>query len=1283
MSRYSSILCLLLLPVWLLAHEGPRVKPSHNPHYFIENKGQWEENILFKAEIPQGNVLVTKEGLVYQLVAEEMESSSRERSNRHGHSHKDQRLKGQVVKVSFQNSHYARSFDKQNPIEAQFQYLIGKNNLKQHVRAYQKINLELYKGIDLTIYFEKSLLKYDFHVSPHADASQIKLIYEGADSLKIEEGHLVIHTSLGKVYEKPPYSYQIKRNGIKEIPCAFQLNKNQISFQLPSGYDKNISLVIDPELIFSTYSGSHANNFGNTATYDDEGHLYSGGIVFGNSQLPIVPGPFEAHSGKTDCYILKFSPDGKKLLAAAYIGGSEVEFPISMIVNRNKELLILGVTGSPDFPVTSTAFDTTFKGGPDFDAFTDPNYPYATQYFNRGSDIFITRINSVDFSLLSSTFLGGRDNDGVSMSKTDVVKNYGDQLRGEIMIDSVDNVYIATQTYSDSISHVPHNGVEYLQNHGLQDALIVKLSPDLSKVNWLRFLGGDNYDSGFGIRVDDLQQVYVTGGTSSPTIFPSSLGYRNTPYGATDGYIAKISSNGKTILSSTYLGTSAYDQCYFIDLDIDKDVYVVGQTQGKYPVTTGSYNNPTSGQFIHKFNNSLSTSIFSTVFGSGSGSPDISLTAFLVNNCKKIFISGWGGSTNSKFDTIPCYNPDGSWYWCPYDMGYVGGNTKNMPITKDGYQKVSNGNGFYFIIFHPDAKSLAYATHFGGLDGTNREHVDGGTSRFDKKGIIYQSVCAGCEGFSNFPTPIPGVWSTTNKSSKCNNAALKFDLGKVVADFSTIDSLVDLPSVYGCVPITFLLKNKSSGATNYKWEIEGETAPEIFTRDDSIFVKFKTRGLKNLTLIAYDTSICRLVDTARAVINAGDVRADFPKDRINCGLLPFTADLKLYTPWAKVKWEPATGLSDPTIPNPIVTPTAGGITYTITVNDDTLCTKVDTFRVQTRMFDPKAEFKVFDSLKIQEKYTFCFPSTGFFKSYSTDYDTLWWEENNAPIYAGVDSFYHTFSQLGKIKYKLHVLDTACKKTDDEEKLVIVSFPNVTYPSDVMLCPDSSALVKVVGEAGNTYVWSPAHLFSDPTAEEQRIHPDSSGTVYIYVTDSIGCKTNGSFRYGNFTVPNAIPDREGKICYKKVPGVDIKATELKEYNWLPSGYTSNPLYVTSEGKYILIGRTFDGCPVKDSILVLHKCDPEIHVPDAFSPDGDGRNDYFQVFGHEVTTFDIKIFDRWGELIYHSTDFRFHWDGTYRNQTVPIGTYPYVITYSGTTFEGEKVGKTLSGDVTVVK
>ena len=76
-----------------------------------------------------------------------------------------------------------------------------------------------------------------------------------------------------------------------------------------------------------------------------------------------------------------------------------------------------------------------------------------------------------------------------------------------------------------------------------------------------------------------------------------------------------------------------------------------------------------------------------------------------------------------------------------------------MPITSDAYQKTTSGSDFYFIVLNGDATELVYSTYLGG--NSSKTHVDGGTSRFDKYGIVYHAVCSGCSfgnatGRSNF-----------------------------------------------------------------------------------------------------------------------------------------------------------------------------------------------------------------------------------------------------------------------------------------------------------------------------------------------------------------------------------------------------------------------------------------------------------------------------------------------------------------------------------------------------
>jgi len=184
---------------------------------------------------------------------------------------------------------------------------------------------------------------------------------------------------------------------------------------------------------------------------------------------------------------------------------------------------------------------------------------------------------------------------------------------------------------------------------------------------------------------------------------------------------------------------------------------LLGQTLGDYPVSSGVYKNQNGRQFIHKLNSTLSTSIFSTVFGSGRGNLDISPSAFLVDNCQRIYVAGWGGGTNQ--------------------VAYGNGSTDGLPISTDALQKATDGKDFYLLQLGTNASELLYGTFYGGVqNNTSGEHVDGGTSRFDKRGLVYQAVCGGCGRSCNFPIPAgANYFSTTNPSPNCNNAAFKFD----------------------------------------------------------------------------------------------------------------------------------------------------------------------------------------------------------------------------------------------------------------------------------------------------------------------------------------------------------------------------------------------------------------------------------------------------------------------------------------------------------------------------
>jgi len=711
--------------------------------HFIENRGQWPEDVLYRVGAGGLSVYVEKHALKYVFI-------------RHGHNHEgssgavetlvdgvEDKPEIQVIEVRFVDAHEYVLSHAEDEVETVYNYFLGNDRSRwaSGVRAYKRVRLDdLYENIDLQLYMEQGRLKYDLVVQPGAQLRDIRMKYAGHNGLELQDGKLVVSTSTDVYSEHIPMSYQSDDQGRRApISCSFALDEDEVYFEVDESYDPGLSLTIDPELIFSTYSGSTADNWGFTATYDDQGNLYSGGIVqgagFPTSRDALQPGFAFGEVGSWDVGILKYDSTGTNLLYGTYLGGTSSEVPASLIVNNRGELLIYGTTSSTDFPVSSDAYQSSYAGGL-------PLNPVPGVVYHNGSDLYVSKVSQNGDSLLSSTYLGGLNNDGLIQTFQLLTKNYGDQYRGEVFIDEDDNVYVASTTSSDNFP--VFNGFQSVYGGGANDGVVFKLNSTLSELVWSTFIGGAAMDAVYSIRVDRDQNVFVGGGTHS-TDYPTTSGALKTSkpdLADIDGVISLISSTGDSLISSSYIGTTAYDQVYMIDLDSSQNVYLLGQTQGAYPVTAGVYSNPNSGQFLHKLGHDLDTTYYSTVIGSRTQSPDFRPTAFLVNECENVFISGWGGRLNRP------------------DRGYIGGSTFNLPITENAFQKETDGSDFYLMVLLKDASKLLYGTYFGESTAVNGDHVDGGTSRFDKRGIVYQSVCGSCGATQGFPTT-PGAWSRT------------------------------------------------------------------------------------------------------------------------------------------------------------------------------------------------------------------------------------------------------------------------------------------------------------------------------------------------------------------------------------------------------------------------------------------------------------------------------------------------------------------------------------------
>src|SRR6218665_1075668 len=251
--------------------------------FFIENKGQWDPEARYRAETQGAAVFLTPKGFVYNNVSVQDLENIHHLTDK-GVDVSSEKVRQHAYSVYFKNRNIHSYFTHISGAYYE-NYIRGNEPAKWvgHAAACEAVRQhDLYRGIDLNIYSKKGNIKYDFEISPEGDPANIVLDYSGVMPRLSPDGHLLIRTSVNEVREEAPYAYQVIGGKEQKVPCFYVLKGQQVRFSLPEGYDKRYPLVIDPALIFSTYSGAQSSSFYSfTTTYDKHGNLYSGGQGWG------------------------------------------------------------------------------------------------------------------------------------------------------------------------------------------------------------------------------------------------------------------------------------------------------------------------------------------------------------------------------------------------------------------------------------------------------------------------------------------------------------------------------------------------------------------------------------------------------------------------------------------------------------------------------------------------------------------------------------------------------------------------------------------------------------------------------------------------------------------------------------------------------------------------------------------------------------------------------------------------------------------------------------------
>ena len=319
---------------------------------------------------------------------------------------------------------------------------------------------------------------------------------------------------------------------------------------------------LDPsgtQLLYATFLGGTDYEEATAIAVDTAGSAYVTGWTSSND-FPVTAGAFQRTAKWQDAFVTKLSADGSSLVYSTRLGGADSKFSSggsddygqAIAVDAAGHAFVSGDTTTKKFPVTTGAFQTTFKG----------------LY-----DVFVTKLDPTGSSLLYSTYVGGSSFDyGLGMA-----------------IDPAGDAFVTGETLS---SNFPTVSPFQPTLHGFSDISVSKLDPTGSRLVYSSYLGGSGVEGevllGASIAMNRAGEALLTGTTQSSD-FPVTAGAFQPRFGGGryDAFVAKVSASGSVLRYASYLGGGGEDEGIHVAAGSDGTASVVGYTAStNFPVVS-------------------------------------------------------------------------------------------------------------------------------------------------------------------------------------------------------------------------------------------------------------------------------------------------------------------------------------------------------------------------------------------------------------------------------------------------------------------------------------------------------------------------------------------------------------------------------------------------------------------------------------------------------------------------------------------------------------------------
>jgi hypothetical protein len=587
---------------------------------FVRNVGQAAPDMLFNTLDSAGRLLFTRGEVLLTLRSRGRVADVLSRSLG-GNQHSSPPRRAPItLRLRFDGANEGVQVMGREQLPGIVNYYLGNDPKTWYtdISTFESIAYEgLYDGIDLVYSGQAGVLKGTYVIAPGANPEAIEWRYEGASSVRVRKGKLVI--SIGDtdetspLIERRPVAWQTVNGNRVPVAVRYVIHRDafrprdvRIGFSVGQ-YDEAFPLIIDPTLDYSTYVGGSGSEEGCGIAVDGEDNIYVAGISdvdFGPSSLVAGTLGDEAY----DAFVTKLDPSqtgASQMVYHSYFGGSDFDNPTWIDVDASGNAYVVGYTWSADFPTTDSAFQSdppqdqftgmvvqlddaggihyaSYLGGSDFDELAQsavmdgllytvghtqssdfPTTQDAYQACGAAVDAAVSVLDTTQSgpdSLVYSTCYGGSDNEeGLALD-----------ARAGI-------VYFAGRTASDDL---PTKHPIQPANAGGIDLFLAKLDPSQAGEDQLLFstyFGGQDQDTTGGVAADASGSVYWTGATES-TDFPTtaiSPGYGGGDY---DAFLVSLETDPPSLVFSRFVGGQGTDGIRGTVVDRIGNVYVTGGT---------------------------------------------------------------------------------------------------------------------------------------------------------------------------------------------------------------------------------------------------------------------------------------------------------------------------------------------------------------------------------------------------------------------------------------------------------------------------------------------------------------------------------------------------------------------------------------------------------------------------------------------------------------------------------------------------------------------------------